>query len=600
MPAKKNTSWEKPVIEVTPQMRAKAKINLAKVRSGKRAAVLPRYEWAHEKLRIDGKAFSLDSYPCLVDVYKDESPNIVAMKAAQRGLSQWALADTLWTLDVGAEYYFKGEKIGLNVGYLFPTQQALIDFSKERISGLVRESPYLQTIFADGYDDVTFKQVRESYLYLRGAFSAAAIKSFPADKLALDEYDEMDPAQVALARRRLNASMLAHEINLSTPTLPEHGIHLAYQESDRQTYETWCAHCKEYSHLDFFETVTANLAPYSEWKEWERRRIESSEFWIACPKCKQSVDKMDRGQWVAQNPGAFVRGYHIPWWPFKHVKLLDLALKATSRVPHEREEFFRSDLGIPYEVVGSRITPDMVMALALYPPSRTSWRSTTMGVDVGERLHFRISSLADDGRRYVRRMSFVKSWAELADLMDFYNVRSCVIDANPDTISSRAFSDRFSGRCHLAYYPDSKSMGVDLYQLPAQAKTEDFFARHNEDDFGRRRDTVKINRTYAMDLVYETVAAKREGWPVEVTNDPDVRKQMCAPQRVVELVGNNDRAAWTHPSEDHYFHTCVYDIIAGRLPYTRMAGVTQLALGKTKGWNPPGIVPQRRGGGRIR
>jgi hypothetical protein len=599
MPAKKNTSWEKPAVEVTPQVRAIAKINLARVRKGKRQSVMSRYEWAHEKLRIDGKPFSLDSYPCLQDVYRDERPNIVLMKAAQRGLSQFALADTLWTLDVGAEYYETG-KIGLNVGYLFPTQQALIDFSKERISGLVRESPYLQTIFADGYDDVTFKQCRESYLYLRGAFSAAAIKSFPADKLVLDEYDEMDPAQVALARRRLNASMLAHEVNLSTPTLPEHGIHLAYQESDRQTFETWCDSHKGYVGLDFFETVRANLAPYSEWKEWERGRIEQADFQISCPVCAQSVDRMARGQWVAKNPEALVRGYHIPWWPFKHIKLRDLALKATSRVPHEREEFFRSDLGIPYEVVGSRITPDMVMALAAYAPARTSWRSTTMGVDVGERLHFRISSLADDSRRYVRRMGFVKSWAELAELMDFYNVRMCVIDANPDTISSRAFSDKFPSRVHLAYYPDSKAMGVDLYQLPSQSQPEDHWARRaHEDESGRRRDTVKINRTYAMDLVYETVAAKREGWPLEVTSDPDVRKQMCAPQRIVELVGNNDRAAWTHPSEDHYFHCCVYDIIAARLPYTRMAGVSSLALGSTKGWNPAGIVPKRRGG-RIR
>jgi hypothetical protein len=67
----------------------------------------------------------------------------------------------------------------------------------------------------DAFNAATFKQVGSSYLYLRGGWNARALKTFPADVIILDEYDEMDPKAPALARRRMNASLVRRELDIS-------------------------------------------------------------------------------------------------------------------------------------------------------------------------------------------------------------------------------------------------------------------------------------------------------------------------------------------------------------------------------------------------
>jgi hypothetical protein len=95
-------------------------------------------EWAERYRRIDGQSFSLDRFAPLRAIYADEHPRIVVTKPSQRGVSEWAINYAIFALDRGAEVWASGQKTGLNVGYLFPTQAALSAFSKERISGLKR------------------------------------------------------------------------------------------------------------------------------------------------------------------------------------------------------------------------------------------------------------------------------------------------------------------------------------------------------------------------------------------------------------------------------------------------------------------------------
>jgi phage terminase large subunit GpA-like protein len=163
----------------------------------------------------------------------------------------------LHALDVGDRYYKTGKR-GLNVGYCFPTAEELRKFSKERFGGLESETEYLTSLFT-GFDETKFKQVRSSYLYFVGVWSTKAVRSFAADILILDEYDEMDKAARALAQKRLAGSVLGIEIDLSTPTLPNKGINALYLRSDQHVWETLCIDCGEFNQLDFFRDVHADI-----------------------------------------------------------------------------------------------------------------------------------------------------------------------------------------------------------------------------------------------------------------------------------------------------------------------------------------------------
>lgn len=512
-------------------------------------------EWAERYREIDGKAFNLDRFAPLRAIYDDDHPHICVIKPAQRGISEWAINYASFALDRGAEVWTNGEKAGLNVGYIFPTKTDLIDFSKERVSGLVEETEYLRALYEDGdaFNAATFKQVGSSYLYLRGGWNARALKTFPADVIILDEYDEMDPKAPALARRRMNASLVRRELDISTPTVPGVGIHALYLQSDRQVYEQEHA-CGARVSFDFFRDVRVDGQSYEVWSRRPAELIRASEVSLYCPSCQEPLSDAERcavGRWRAEQPEVKgLRGYQIPWWPFPVVDLMTYAVTAVSQDPSDLTELYRSDLGLPYDAAGSRIT-DMMLGQLSHDLDGghlpiTSWSDVTMGVDPGARFHYRVSATDHRGRRCVIAMGSVGSWPELDGLMDRWHVRICVVDAMPELHAAQEFASRHEGRVLRAFYPTANALkGIT----------------HRVDE---ANGVVQINRTMAMDRVYANVAGAKEHWPASIHNDHEVISHMKAPVRVMTKDANGqDVASWVHTSPDHLYHASVYDTIAG-------------------------------------
>lgn len=511
--------------------------------------------WAQRYRHIDGQSFSLERFHPLEAIYQDDHPHIVIMKPAQRGVSELAINTTLFALEHGAARWAP-YKDGLNVGYVFPTQDALRDFSKERLSGLEHEDPHLAGLFgADGeFEGVAFKQVGRSYLYLRGGWSESALLSFPADMIILDEFDKLDPKAVALARRRMNASEVKREIDISTPTLPGRGIHSMYLASDQRVYEQQCPACESWHVFDFFQDVRINGETYDRWQFWSAEELRADRARLVCASCGHEFTKAERcapGRWTAQAPDVHgIRGYHVPALAFPFVSLNTLAVNAVATEVSEIEEFYRSDLGLPHQPGGGGVTEDMLQRLSAELPNgrlpQMAWRDTTMGVDVGSRFHYRITSLGTDGWPYVRAMGAVRAWTDLDDLMSRFGVSMAVIDALPELHTAMAWAQRHPGRVLRAFYPTN-----------AAALRSEMF-RADEDKL-----EVQINRTMAMDSVFAAVVQRRERWPASVTRDPEVVQHMKAPVRVVSIdTHGQSRPAWVHTQPDHGFHASVYDRIA--------------------------------------
>lgn len=514
--------------------------------------------WAQRYRHIDGQPFSLERFAPLRAIYEDDHPHLVVMKPAQRGVSEWAINLALFALEHGAARWAP-TKDGLNVGYVFPTQDALRDFSKERISGLQAEDGHLAGLFgADGeYEGVAFKQVGRSYLYLRGGWSESALLSFPADVMILDEFDKLDPKAVALARRRMNASEVRREVDISTPTLPGRGIHAMYLASDQRVYEQQCPACGIWRALDFFADVQVEGKSYDQWRFFMPEQLREAYIRVVCPACGHDFTRAERcaeGRWTAQAPDVKgIRGYHVPALAFPFVSLNALVVNAVASEPSEIEEFYRSDLGLPYQPGGGGITEDQLRRLSADLLNgrlpEMQWRQTTMGVDIGGRFHYRITSIGTDGWPYVRAMGAVgspsdaQSWGLLDGLMSQYRVSLCVIDALPELHAAMGWAQRHPGRVLRAFYPTN-----------AAALRSEMF-RVDEDKL-----EVQINRTMAMDGVFAAVVRQRERWPASITQDPEVLQHMTAPVRVVTQDSHGQpRPTWVHTVPDHGFHASVYD-----------------------------------------
>lgn len=535
--------------------------------------LLPPRAWAERHRRIDDRPFSLARHVPLQEPYDDDHPFQVYLKCAQVGVSEMAITKACHALDVGAAYWQTG-KAGLNVAYLFPTGAALSDFSKERFSSLKTESPYLEALFADNpYDDVGFKQVGQSYLYLRGTHSKKSLKSFPADVMVLDEYDEMDPVAVAMVDKRMRASVVKRKVALSTPMLPGVGIHALYLQSDQRVWEVQCPRCDAWNTLDFLRDVTADGESREVWGAWPEERIRRARLETVCPSCRGPIDRSGPGRWRALQPEITgIRGYHIPWYGFPTIDLLSLAIASIRTDPAQVAEFYRSDLGLPYAPQGGQISAAMLAQLSAELPGGVlpegPWRQTTMGVDVGKRFHYRISSTGPDGARYVRKMGAVKSWSDLDALMERYQVRQCVIDAMPELHACDAWARQWRGRVLRAFYPN----GLEG-QLFRKTDAE-------QDEAGQPipgTERVQINRTMAMDTVLARIAGAEERWPGAATLDPEVIAHLTAPTRVTTKDDyGQERASWVHSAPDHLFHACVYDLIAAQaLPRPTGGGLAQ-------------------------
>jgi len=543
---------------------AKARLIQARREASRRAAAALRatappspLEWAYEHRRIDGKPFTLDRHLPLTQIYEDDHPFIVVMKPAQVGVSELAVTRAIHALDIGPRWWETG-KLGLNVAYLFPTITALSDFSKERISGIMEESDYLSSLFSDGWDQVAFKQVGHSYLYLRGAWTNSrntGLKTFPADVLILDEFDEMDTASVAMAEKRLRASAVRRKLYISTPTLPGTGIHEQYLMSDQHEWETPCFACHAWNTLDYFRDVRANGRDWIDWQRWDRQVLRAARWTVHCASCKAEINRCAPGRWVARNPTILdIRGYHVPSLCFPMVQLAELGVNATSPNPSRIEEFYRSDLGVPYEKGGARLTDAQLQANIDTPPVGVIWTGTTMGVDVGSRFHYRVSSQGSDGQRWVRAAGSVMSWDELDTLMRQYHVRMCVVDALPELHGCQQWASRHPGKVYRSFYPAAAAMAGQLFRPDSENMI------------------VQVNRTMAMDKVYADTASNDVPWVRDVLADPEIMSHMQAPVRLTVTSTNGDMVAvWNHTGPDHLYHASVYDTIAYEIwrPKTR-------------------------------
>jgi hypothetical protein len=548
------------------------------------------YDWSVRYRKIEGRDFTLDQHKPLIPIYKDEHPTKVIVKPAQRGLSEYAINFACFALDCGAAAWAP-HKLGLNVGYILPTMGALRDFSKERLSSMEDESPYLAEMFRSGrYQDVTFKQVRaSSFLYLRGGWSKEGLKSFPADVMILDEYDEMNAGAIALADKRMNASPVKRKLELSTPILPGLGIHARFLLSDQNVYIQQCPNCRADNQYDFFRDVVVDGKRYDDWQYYGVETLSRADVALSCPKCEMLLDKAARtaeGIYVPQQPDVeTLRGYQIPALAYPGVSLRELAMKAVDPNVSTFEEFMRQDLGVPYHTKGNGITEEMLVPLSLDLPNGQlpggPWHRTTGGADIGARIHVKIASRrGDDPKPYVRYMGAVTSWEELDNLMERYSVGMMVVDAYPEQHAAQAFVARWKGRAVMGDYPTQMGAlkGSLFAPQPKQAVQDGF---------------VRINRTMALDAVLASVSALREHWPTAIINDPEVRSHMSAGARVTSINQQGQVvASWVRLRADHFLHASAYEMVARQLtPKVARPGRVLQATAKTQMPSGTNYVP---------
>lgn len=249
---------------------------------------------------------------------------------------------------------------------LQPTIEAAENFSKERIEPTFKYSPGLKDKLEEGKDGrsssrkksttIRMKHFAGGYIAMVGANSPAGLASRPIRVLLADEIDrygttkEGDPLELALQRTQNFHNRKI--VMVSTPTIAgSSNIEREFNESDQRKFFVPCPKCG----ADF--VYKWDLVKWDKTAAGEHDPMTAR---IVCPECggvargtyRPDPSILEKGRWVAENPGAPVKGYHLsalysPW--VNLFKIVERFLKAyKDRDKKGLMEFFNLVLGEPW------------------------------------------------------------------------------------------------------------------------------------------------------------------------------------------------------------------------------------------------------------
>jgi hypothetical protein len=388
--------------------------------------------------------------------------------------------------------------------------------------------------------------------------------STPVQCLTLDERDELylgavsspQPwSAVELARQRLAGQKYSWELNLSTPTIPGHGVAAEYERSDQRRFFLLCPKCDGSFTPSWPDAITRRGRPGFRCQLCRRR-------WS--PDARR--DAIRRGAWRATHPERKARGYHLSQLiaPHADAERLLQQWRDSQSSPQALQVFHNSVLGLPYVPEGGRLDATCIAdAIARDgSPMRPQSQMSVMGVDVGPNLlHVVIAEVSAETGASATGVGAASQatglrliwagtphqWKELPELLRRYRVASWVIDAMPETHQAREWVRRL-GAGALCYYSGSKRKRVE--QAAAAAGP-----------------VIQVERTESLDAMY---ALWRLGRIAAPGNLPaEFAEQLQSLVRVMHTARDGTpRADYLQAgAADHYAHALNYCWLAAqRLP----------------------------------
>jgi hypothetical protein len=391
-------------------------------------------DWSADNI-VTPKGEKLDFYDhrYLIDIYNDTSKEIVVKKAAQIGISTYAINKSLWF----------GDTHDASIIYTMPTASDVADFSKARMAPVIQASPHLSRKVTGG---IELKQIGGSFIYFRGAWSERQAISVDSDFNIHDEVDFSKPDIISMYKERMSHSKFKLFLALSTPTIPEFGIDYLYNRSDMKEWFVTCPKCGKQQILKYPDSIKG----------------DTKEARFACVYCLATITDEARrnGKWIATGDKDWgASGYHIsqlmaPWISATDILRKEEAarVRPTAQLSGVKD-FYNFSLGEAYGGENQPLNRDVLLSCIQNKHDLEDKANyTLMGVDQGDRLHVVIWKKEKNNDLRLVYAKVHDSFDDLPNLMDAFGVVFCMIDALPNKHSARKFASMYMGKVWLVYY----------------------------------------------------------------------------------------------------------------------------------------------------
>lgn len=537
-------------------MHSLAKLMAERIVTGlRRQSITTASKWAESYREMPKGRWTFKRYPWLRKMHDSNSILNVGQKAAQMGFTETLLNVSLFTIDV------KGQ----SVLYVLPNKKPdASKFSSSRFDPALELSPHLKNLFSQ-VDNVDQKRAGSASLYVVGSQSRSGLKSVPVSVIMMDEVAEFFEENIPLAMARVDGQDDKTIWMVSTPTVEGFGISPYFARTNKQLFFFKCPSCSQQIELKFPESliITADdpLDP----------RINDS--YLICYKCKQKLpheakpDFLSTGEWQETESNRDASGFSISQLYSTTQPPGILATKYLNSLNNEAEEleFHNSNLGVTHETEGARVSfEDINNAIVSGPKHQngkfdTSNQIVLMGVDVGKYFHYELVvvkfnkninylDINNSAKLIVVEFGKVKNIADIHDLMDKYNVASCVMDHNPERRVALSFARAYPGRVKLCTF----SRGANGRSV-TQSKAEGMEAEP----------AINVDRTSWLDQALSRFRMGTIFLPVDA--NLEYKNQVRVPVKLIKKDDRGNPVASYQAKEnedDHYAFARTYSEIA--------------------------------------
>ena len=487
-----------------------------------------------------GTKYSFDNYAYLVDIAKmrwEPWTNLFIRKSSQCGASEFVINLILWMNERKLPNW-KG------CGYIFPAREQLNDHVKARVIPILETKRFAERISAL---NLRFIKYDGSPIYFRSGQTRRELISFPADCIVIDEFEEFENPMsvIPTIRARFNASEYKWLVGLSTPKFPGLGIDAAIAKSNQHNWYVECDKChKPFSPLN---TVVEDSFENCVGIDKDTKKAE-----FICPLCHELTSTHGKGFWncdvSANNKYA---GYSISRLFTPNTEVQELWEKYNESL--NIQEFFNSDLGLPYAPENARLSRTVIEEQCNYESD--SFRGQTwMGADVGKKCYYTIGILADDGRKKVIAKG-VCGFEELARVEARYNVGCAVIDLRP---YEQEVKNHIRGRRGFFACDFNAPKEVDVYRIEYA----------DENTTSKTCKIVKAARTELFDMLINDISVKKVmSFHKSFKEDQIFLSHLTSPVRMDDVNKKTGESIGFYNSQkaDHYFLSLVYLNLAFQL-----------------------------------
>lgn len=221
-----------------------------------------------------------------------------------------------------------GTEVGSNfIGYcishakgpgavVMPTESSLQDWTSQKFDPMVKDTPVVADAMAmrsnrSGDNAAKRKRFKGGLIYFKTSGSTAELKASSLKWGMADEVDEWDWTTpqgdpLGLFEIRFAAFHNSKLFICSSPTIKDASkIEEQFEAGDQRRYHVACPHCDDLQTLKW-----SNL-------RWAANSQRVSRAWYVCEHCGCEIDEYHKsamlagGRWIAENPGALYRSYHI-------------------------------------------------------------------------------------------------------------------------------------------------------------------------------------------------------------------------------------------------------------------------------------------------